>query len=336
MPNADCSTSILQRQLQKRTVPYGPRLPTRFYEEELAYQKASSQSCAAEIGGQHQAGPHMSTLTVVKDVITLLDAYAASVYSKGVQYPKDFNYWGLSYGTIIGQTFAQLYPTRVGRFVLDGVLDAEDYYAGLGLKNLQQADKAFSTFFEYCSKAGPPIPENSSPCYFWEPTARGVFDRFEVLVLKLDAKQAFQQNWSNGTAIYEALKLVKLFGSQAIFQPLDVNFGFFGFAIMLATLESIVNDLTLEALIVTQLGPLSLHHPGDNSQWVPAVGCPDTGNKALGETLQQTQAISSRLEKQSWISGELFASIRLAYTKWSVKAKSTYSGMSQCSACIVQ
>jgi pimeloyl-ACP methyl ester carboxylesterase len=39
-------------------------------------------------------------------------------------------YWGFSYGTLLGATFASMYPSKVGRLVLDGVVDAEDYYAG--------------------------------------------------------------------------------------------------------------------------------------------------------------------------------------------------------------
>jgi len=33
-------------------------------------------------------------------------------------------------GLYLGATFASMYPNRVGRLVLDGVVDAEDYYAG--------------------------------------------------------------------------------------------------------------------------------------------------------------------------------------------------------------
>lgn len=39
-------------------------------------------------------------------------------------------YWGLSYGTLLGATFAAMHPERVGRMVLDGVVDGELYYAG--------------------------------------------------------------------------------------------------------------------------------------------------------------------------------------------------------------
>ena len=40
-------------------------------------------------------------------------------------------YWGLSYGTILGNTFASMFPGRVGRMILDGVADANDYMKGV-------------------------------------------------------------------------------------------------------------------------------------------------------------------------------------------------------------
>ena len=36
-------------------------------------------------------------------------------------------YFGISYGTLLGNYFASMFPDRVGRMVLDGVVDADDY-----------------------------------------------------------------------------------------------------------------------------------------------------------------------------------------------------------------
>lgn len=33
-------------------------------------------------------------------------------------------YWGFSYGTLLGSTFSFMFPDRVGRVILDGVVDA--------------------------------------------------------------------------------------------------------------------------------------------------------------------------------------------------------------------
>ena len=39
-------------------------------------------------------------------------------------------YWGFSYGTLLGETFAAMYPHLVGRMALDGVVDSDRHYAG--------------------------------------------------------------------------------------------------------------------------------------------------------------------------------------------------------------
>ncbi|PHH68662.1 hypothetical protein CDD82_370 [Ophiocordyceps australis] len=65
-------------------------------------------------------------------------------------------YIGFSYGTILGNYFTSLYPGRVGRVILDGVADADDYSSRLGwLTNLQDADAIFDQFFEGCFRAPP-------------------------------------------------------------------------------------------------------------------------------------------------------------------------------------
>ena len=38
---------------------------------------------------------------------------------------------GMSYGTLLGATLAAMFPDRIGRMVLDGVLNPHEYYNGL-------------------------------------------------------------------------------------------------------------------------------------------------------------------------------------------------------------
>ena len=59
--------------------------------------------------------PHMGTVDAARD----MDIARAVVQDEA------FNFLGKSYGTMLGATYAELFPERVGRMVLDGALPAE-------------------------------------------------------------------------------------------------------------------------------------------------------------------------------------------------------------------
>lgn len=54
---------------------------------------------------------HMNTPNVVRDfdLIRNLTGY------------ETLDYWGFSYGTVVGAMYAHMYPDRVGKMVLDGI-----------------------------------------------------------------------------------------------------------------------------------------------------------------------------------------------------------------------
>jgi pimeloyl-ACP methyl ester carboxylesterase len=75
----------------------------------------------------------------------------------------------VSYGSALGNIFAQLYPDRVRRFVIDGNLDGDDHYKGPWGESLKQSDKAVHNFVDKCFEAGPSCPffrNNSSSAAF--------------------------------------------------------------------------------------------------------------------------------------------------------------------------
>jgi pimeloyl-ACP methyl ester carboxylesterase len=75
---------------------------------------------------------------------------------------KQLNYMGKSYGTFLGTLYAQFFPDKVGRMVLDGAVDPS-------ISNFQQAltqavgfDKAFASFVTDCSKRNDcPLPKDN-------------------------------------------------------------------------------------------------------------------------------------------------------------------------------
>lgn len=92
-------------------------------------------------------------------------------------------YWGMSYGTLIGSTFAALHPDKVGRVILDGVVDPADHYAGAWLTQLLDSDKVVTKFSEYCFDAG----AEKCPLYT-EPSPAAVEDRFTAILMGLKVK----------------------------------------------------------------------------------------------------------------------------------------------------
>ena len=64
-------------------------------------------------------------------------------------------YWGFSYGSYLGTTFASMFPERVERLVVDGVVDAEDYAANLWFNNLFDTESVVDLFYHHCARAGP-------------------------------------------------------------------------------------------------------------------------------------------------------------------------------------
>ena len=88
-----------------------PTPDNRMGEQKLAdSDKAFADKCKAN-GGALLG--HVSTIEAAKDMDVL----------RAVLGDTKLNYLGKSYGTFLGATYADLFPTKVGRFVLDGVVD---------------------------------------------------------------------------------------------------------------------------------------------------------------------------------------------------------------------
>ncbi len=105
-------------------VPRKPRIESYWLTKNSSYARACANTTA-----KRALLAHLTTLDTVQDMESIRVAL-------GVQ---KISYYGFSYGTYLGQVYATRYPTRVGRFVLDGVVNpSRVWYAA----NLDQ-DRAF-------------------------------------------------------------------------------------------------------------------------------------------------------------------------------------------------
>ena len=75
---------------------------------------------------------------------------------------KQLNYMGKSYGTFLGTLYAQFFPEKVGRMVLDGAVDPSIPNFQQGLTQAIGFDKAFAVFVTDCAKRSDcPLPKDN-------------------------------------------------------------------------------------------------------------------------------------------------------------------------------
>ncbi|PVF95170.1 hypothetical protein CPB86DRAFT_711744 [Serendipita vermifera] len=62
---------------------------------------------------------YIGSCAVTRDLVALVDA----IYGQGA----DVNFWGSSYGTLLATYLTQMFPERVGKVIIDGVLEPYSY-----------------------------------------------------------------------------------------------------------------------------------------------------------------------------------------------------------------
>lgn len=103
-----------------------------------------------------ESNKHMSTAQVVRDMDVVRRALGVD----------KMRYLGFSYGTAIGQAYANMFPDRVGAIVNDGVVNGPDWFGTDGngmilhdarLGTARGAEKALNKALELCDQAGPDL-----------------------------------------------------------------------------------------------------------------------------------------------------------------------------------
>lgn len=97
---------------------------------------------------------HMSTADTARDMDLIRQAVG----------DRRLNYYGVSYGTYLGTTYASMFPTKVGHVIVDAVLDPVAWATGTGrpplmpfstrLKSARGAYEALTSGLAECDKAG--------------------------------------------------------------------------------------------------------------------------------------------------------------------------------------
>lgn len=143
--------------------------------------------CSA-VHGPNSTAKYANTVATATDMLHYAELLAESNGSN--KEDAQVWYYGASYGTVLGSTFAALFPNRVGRLILDGVVDVQDYYEGKWESNLEDADAAVESFFKYCYEGG------EEACVFWEDSPEAIKDRFYAVIDDLEKNPVIVTNTS--------------------------------------------------------------------------------------------------------------------------------------------
>lgn len=100
-----------------------------------------------ENGGEHFK--YINTPQTAADMNSIIDALGQ----------QDMYYWGISYGSLLGQVYATLFPERSHRVIIDAVMDqAESFGDGMDAAHFKDNDVVLDGFFEQCVQAGRSCP----------------------------------------------------------------------------------------------------------------------------------------------------------------------------------
>lgn len=120
----------------------------------MKYWLARTSDYAARCGASaaKRLLPFMTTRDTVKDMEQLRIAYRATAPTEKKAALETLNFYGFSYGTYLGQAYATLFPERVGRFVLDGVVDPNRYWYRSNLDQDKAFDRNLNLFFAWLAQ----------------------------------------------------------------------------------------------------------------------------------------------------------------------------------------
>jgi pimeloyl-ACP methyl ester carboxylesterase len=209
---------VLSCGLEKRASHTSP------YQEQWAQAKANGQYCT-KYNAKTKA-LYAGTVANVKDMMHFTELQAKANGHPDSPKAKIW-YYGVSYGTLLDQTLATLYPARLGLMILDSNVYGIQHYQGYEPSAVLDTDKIFKFSFKYCYEAGPslcPLASNAnSP---WD-----IERRYQNILQQLGEEPYITPNSTNIFTRHEA-------EMQAFLAMYSPRKGFYTLARQIANLEA--------------------------------------------------------------------------------------------------
>lgn len=286
------------------------------------WARASAFSLACEISHNGTGFlEHISTASHARDMLEILNQMGE----------ERLQYWGFSYGTILGGTFAAMYPEKVGRLVSDGNVDYEEWYNSVHINAVRDADTIMDAFYELCHKAGP------LKCAFHSSSPADMKERHQTILKQLRVQPIiYLPQAGSGSQLPELVTYSKIrqMAATSLYRP---NYYFTHLAEILAGLESKNGKPYYD--FVTRHGPsfsdacsaeqvppdepLTSEGEGSHDAF-PMIMCAD--GKPLPADPSELERYVGEMERISQTSGAIVSKDRIACAGHRVRPKWRFSG----------
>lgn len=220
VPRIECWDSAQKRQnwamQETPTIDSHPGILYSVWARAAAFSRACEASHNAT--GLLQ---HIGTASHARDMLEILEQMGQ----------EKLQYWGFSYGTILGGTFAAMYPDRVGRLVSDGNVDYQEWYHSLHINSVRDADSVMAAFYQLCHKAGP------LKCAFHGASPNQIEERHQAVLDRLRVQPIiYMPETDFGSELPEIITYSKIrrLAATSLYRP---NYYFTHLAKILAGLE---------------------------------------------------------------------------------------------------
>ena len=219
-------------------------------EQDLAASATATSEFAAKC--QENTGPlleFVDTVSAARDMDVLRAVFGQ----------ESLNFLGYSYGSFLGTTYATLFPSRVGRFVLDGGIDPTVSDSQQTIVQIQAFEKALQSFLENC--------EQFEDCPFSNDVPLGQY-RIQQFLLELE-KEPLQTSSGRELTVWAAITgLIMPLYSESYWPYLSTSFSdaFNGSGDGFLILADMYNDRNDDGTYATNL--IAANY---------AIGCLDSG-----------------------------------------------------------
>ncbi|KAJ7083877.1 Alpha/Beta hydrolase protein [Mycena epipterygia] len=250
---------------------------------------------------------YMTTDNVARDMLRITQKFGF----------EKLQYYGISYGSVLGATFAAMFPDKVERILIDGVVDADAWFSANLTIEATDANKVLQSFFDGCAAAGPDL------CAFYKPTAAEISDRLSALTSSIRAKPVPVITATSYAIVDYSLVLDTLYGS---FDMPYLSFGLL--AEGLAALErgngTLLYSLSQEAPFQCDCSNDTVPFHLNVGEAMIAILCGDAVK--VTDSIEQLRAFYENAAKTSEFAEFLVDSSRFSCDGWQVYREDRFKG----------